>query len=450
MSDSLRSVQAEQAILGAVLAACDPAEAIGRAIEGGLTPGDFYKKAHAHIYEAMRGLFDRGEVIDLVVVVGALERAGQAEKAGGPAYLSELADRAGTSAGITHYAGQIRDAALRRRLVDVGRQIAETSGNGHHETAHDALEAAEGAIFALRDTRHQSDAGGTVGATLGASLREIEKRMTSTGPTGTPTGFTDLDDLTGGLQPGDLAIIAGRPSMGKTALALNIALAAAAPWARETAKDYPAAPAAFFSLEMSTAQLNERLLSAVSGANLQAIRTGRGLRDSDLQALTVAASRLSGIPLHIDDRPALTVNEIRATSRRIASRGGLGLVVVDYLQLMRGDGQNREQEISGISRGLKALAKELHVPVLALSQLNRALESRNDKRPNLSDLRESGAIEQDADIIGFVYRPEVYGATADNAGQAELLIRKNRNGPTRDLSFHWVAHTNQFRTAARL
>ncbi len=447
MPDSLHVTQTEQATLGAVLAAGDSVAALGRAIEAGLSPGDFFKRAHGTIFEAMLSLSDKAEVIDIVTLCGALERSGDLDGTGGPAYISELADRAGTSAGVAHYVGQIRDAALRRRLVDVGRQIAETSGNGQHETAHDALEAAERAIYELRDTRHRAGTGRRVGETLGASMREIERRMTSTCPTGTPSGLTDLDDLTGGLQTGDLVVIAGRPSMGKTALALNIALAAAAPWARENAKDYPAAPAAFFSLEMSREQLTERLFAVVSGVDLQRIRTGRGLTDTDLQALTDAAARLSDVPLHIDDRPALTVNEIRAAARRIASRAGLGLIVVDYLQLMRGDGQNREQEISGISRGLKALAKEMKCPVLALSQLNRALESRNDKRPNLSDLRESGAIEQDADIIGFVFREEVYTPTAGNKGTAQLLIRKHRQGPLRDLDLIFQGPVNRFKTA---
>ncbi len=440
------SFHAEQALLGAVLQAGDAAAVLGRLMETGLSPADFYRQPHGAIYEAMTSLFNKCEPVDLVTTAGALERAGQSEKAGGPAYLSELADAVATAAGVEHYAGQVMDAALRRRLIDAGRRIALTSGNGDYANAAEALEAAERSVYELRSTS-RGDAGGTVGATMGASIREIEKRMTSTGPTGTPTGFTDLDDLTGGLQPGDLIVIAGRPSMGKTALALNIALQAAAPWARENAKDFPAAPVAFFSLEMSTAQLNERLLSAVSWVNLQDIRTGRGLRDSDLHALTDAAARLSDIPLHIDDRPALTVNEIRATARRIASRGGLDLIVVDYLQLMRGDGQNREQEISGISRALKALAKEMKCPVLALSQLNRAVEARNDKRPTLADLRESGAIEQDADVIAFVYRSEVYTPTAGNKGTAQLLIKKHRQGPLRDLDLIFQGPVSRFRSA---
>lgn len=426
-----QSLEAEQALLGAVL--IDEA-ALPRVLETKLEPEDFYREAHQLLYRAMRDNFDRAEPVDPITLAESLHQAGALEKVGGPAYIAELADAMATAANVTHYAKIIRDKATLRRLITTASNIGELCYSPANDVS-ELLDKAEGDIFSIREGRdHQSIQ--PVRDRLKQTIRNIESLMTrSGGISGIPSGFKDLDDMTGGLQKSDLLILAGRPSMGKTAMALNLVTQTAIVDERDEKGGQPYA-VAFFSLEMSYDQILLRLLCSLGGLNLRDVRTGR-LEPDDFGALTMAASKLSEAPIYIDDTPGISVLEMRAKSRRLKSqleREGvhLGLICVDYLQLMRGTGRtdSREQEISEISRSLKALAKELSVPVLSLSQLNRSLESRPNKRPMLSDLRESGAIEQDADVIMFVFREEVYKPDNEELkGRAELIIGKQRNGP---------------------
>ncbi len=445
-----QSLEAEQALLGAVL--LDNA-ALARVLETRLSDEDFYRQAHGLIFASMRDLFDRGEPVDLVTLNESLKKSGALEKAGGPAYVAELADSVATAANVEHYARIVQERSQLRRLLTTASQISDQC---YATTAdvQEVLDRAESSVFAIREGRDVQTLQ-PVNSLLKSTIGHIESLMTrSGGVTGVTTGFKDLDDLTGGLQPSDLIILAGRPSMGKTAFALNLALHAAIPEERDV-KEGKAWAVAFFSLEMSTDQVLLRLLCSLGGLDLKDVRTGR-VRDQDFIHLTMAASKLGDASIYIDDTPAMAVLELRAKARRLksllANQGReLGLIIVDYLQLMRGTGHTdgREQEISEISRSLKALAKELHVPVLALSQLNRRVEDRPDKRPMLADLRESGAIEQDADVIAFVYREEVY--KRDNPeikGQAELIVGKQRNGPIGNVKLSFLHHCARFRTAS--
>ena len=445
------SLEAEQSLLGAILL---EDKALSRVLETRLEPSDFYREAHELIYSAMRRQYDRGEPVDLITLSETLKSFGVLDKIGGPAYLSELQDAVATAANIDHYARIIRDRATLRRLINASGHISEKCFNSGGEVA-EVLDSAEATIFAIREGRDQTSLQ-AVKSLLPESIGQVEAMMAKTGGvTGIPTGFQDLDHLTGGLQKSDLIILAGRPSMGKTALALNLAIQTALPEERDD-RSGDAFAVAFFSLEMSTDQVMLRLLCSLSQLNLRDVRTGR-LRDNDMIYLTQAASKLSEARIFIDDTPAISVLEMRAKSRRLKSQlktqgEELGLIIVDYLQLMKGRSStdSREQEISEISRSLKALAKELNVPVVALSQLNRGLENRPNKRPILSDLRESGAIEQDADLIGFVYREEVY--KPDNPelrGRAELIVGKQRNGPIGNIDLTFIHQSARFRSSSQ-
>ena len=399
----------------------------------------------------MTALAERGSEVDLVTVQGGMKDAKTLARVGGAGYLAELADAAGTAANAGHYAEAVLDKSKRRQLITAGLDIARKSANGFYDTAQDAQEGAEQAIYQLRQIDHRGGPDRFTEAYIKNFLARLEARMASPGPNGTPTGLTDLDDLTGGFQAGDLIVIAGRPSMGKTALALNFTVNAIFPTERETAQDIPRSGVALFSLEMSREQIYQRLLARQAGVDLHKLRNARLLDEQEIRTLHAAAESLGDIPLEVDDRAGLSLPQITAEVRRIQTAfkredAKLGLVVIDYLQLMSGKGDNREQEISAISRGLKALAKDFEVPVVALSQLNRQVESRVDKRPVLADLRESGAIEQDADLIMFVYREEVYSQKTEARGHAQLLVRKHRQGPCKDLSLEFLAHLGLFRT----
>ena len=445
-----QNLEAEQALLGAILR---DETSMSRVLETRLKPFDFYREVHGLIFESMIHQYDRSEPVDLITLSEALQVTGGLEKIGGPAYLSELTDAVGTSANVEHYATIIRDHSTLRRLIQSAGRISE-SCYALTDDVSKILDQAEASIFAIREGRDSSSIQAVKGM-LKNMIGHIEAMMTRTGGvTGVPSGYKDLDDLTGGLQRSDLIILAGRPSMGKTALALNIATQAALAEQRDERSGEPF-PVAFFSLEMSQDQVLLRLLCSLGGLDLRDVRTGR-LREQDFVHLTSAASLLSDAPIYIDDTPALGVLEMRAKSRRLKSKltaqgQDLGLIVVDYLQLMRGSGatDSREQEISEISRSLKALAKELYVPVLALSQLNRRVEERPNKRPMLSDLRESGAIEQDADVIAFVYREEVYKPENEELkGKAELIIGKQRNGPTGTVHLAFQHRSTRFRSGS--
>jgi len=412
-----QNLDAEQSVLGGILL---ENEALSRVLEL-LTPADFYKEAHRRIFERMLDLYERNAPIDLVTLHDELSKHGELEGVGGSAYLAEIVEQVPTAANIRHYCRIVREKSTIRSLIasatEIARDAYERGGD-----ADELIDAAERRIFEISDRRIRQSFVPTRDI-IHDSVEMVEhlyhrKEMV----TGVPSGFTDLDEMTSGFQPGDLVIIAGRPSMGKTALALNVAQHVGV-----ERKD----PVGIFSLEMSKEQLVLRMLCSEARVDSQKVRTGYVSRD-DWPKLTAAAGRIHEAPIFIDDSPANTVLEMRAKARRLKMEHGLKLLIVDYLQLMKGRErvESRVQEISEISRSLKGLARELMVPVVALSQLNRAVEQRKPPRPMLADLRESGAIEQDADVILFIYRPEVYDREdPDKKGVAELIVGKQRNGP---------------------
>jgi replicative DNA helicase len=427
------SEEAEQAVLSAMLMDQD---AVMRAAET-LDDSMFYAERHRRVYRAMIALTETGSVVDPLTLADELARRGELEAAGGKDYIGFLVDVVPTAANVEYHARIVREKALLRRLIEASTSIVQQAFEGKN-TAEDLLDEAESRIFQVSQQRGRE--GFTrIKELLWPTMERIEalQRGGKT-VTGVPTGFADLDELTSGFQPADLVVIAARPSMGKTALTLNIA---------QHASIEAQVPVAFFSLEMSKESLVQRMLTSEARVDAQRLRKGM-LRDDDFPRLARAAGILSSAPVYIDDTPGISMLEMRSKARRLKADADLGMIVVDYLQLMQGpaDSENRQQEVSTISRGLKSLAKELSVPVVALSQLSRAPEQRagEDKgRPQLSDLRESGAIEQDSDVILFIYRPEVYFGPVDKdgnsiEGRAEIIVGKQRNGPigSVNLFFH--------------
>ena len=412
-----QNLEAEQSVLGAILI---ENSAINKALEI-LRPTDFYKESHRKIFSAMIDLSERNEGIDLVTLVEQLKLKDHLEAAGGSAYLTQIANFTPTSANVVYHSKIIHEKALLRDLIFTTHEI-EAMCYESSEEVPDLVDLAEKKIFEISQERVRSQFV-PIKEILGHSFEVIEKLyQTREGVTGVPSGFKGLDKMTTGFQPSDLIIVAGRPSMGKTALALNIA---------QTAGIQKKASVAIFSLEMSKEQLVLRMLCSEARVDAHKLRSGF-LGKEDWPKLTHAASKLNDARIFIDDTPAMSILEMRAKARRLKQQYGLQLIVVDYLQLMRGRGSadNREQEISDISRSLKSLAKEIQVPVIALSQLSRAVEARTDKRPILADLRESGAIEQDADVVLFIYREEVYHPNQEEKrGTAEVIVGKQRNGP---------------------
>lgn len=427
-----QNVEAERCVIGGVLIDSD---AINKILEF-LSADDFYREAHKIIFDAIISLYRKSEPADLVTVTNELRNLGNLEAAGGASYLSTLVDSIPTAANIVHYGKIVHEKAILRRLIQGATEIVEIGYDDQSVGVDTFLDRAEQIIFeiAQRKFRPSFFAVKDIVKDSFKTIEELYERKEVV--TGVPTGFIELDKITSGLQSSDLLIVAGRPSMGKTAFALNIVSYAAME---------AQVPCAVFSLEMSKEQLVQRLLCAEASVNAQKLRGGF-LAESDWPKLTRAAGSLSEAQIYIDDTPAINVIEMRAKARRLQREKGLGLVVVDYLQLMRGVGniESREREISEISRSLKALAKELHVPVVALSQLNRAVENRQDKRPQLADLRESGSIEQDADVVMFVYRDEVYNKESDDKGTAEIIIGKQRNGPTGTVKLAFLKHFTRF------
>jgi len=410
--------EAEQSVLGAILVRPEVLDRVADLLES----GDFYREAHGRIYQAMLDLYGRGEPVDLVSVSALLKERGQLEGVGGPVFLAGLSEQVGFATNADYYAALVRDKAILRRLLDTTQEIASRC-YAPVEDVGEFLDAAEQKVFEVAESKVRpgfKSVGSLVEKEI-ANLESIWHREAGR-ITGVPSGFPDLDNLTAGFQSSDLIIIAARPSMGKTALALNIAYNAA--YRSQT-------PVAFFSLEMSKEQLVRRFLSSIGEVDASNLRRAF-LSTMEWANLQTAAGYLLDSPIYIDDTPAAMVLDIRAKARRLKADNKLGLVIIDYLQLMRGrhDVPSREQEISEISRSLKALAKELNVPVMALSQLNRRVEERPNKRPQLADLRESGAIEQDADVIIFIYRDEVYREDSPDKGIAEVIVGKQRNGPT--------------------
>jgi len=436
------NLDAERAVLGAVL--LEGRETLPRVIEV-LRPSDFYTEAHRSMYEAMQRLFERGQPVDVLTLQEELRRSDQLEFVGGPAALALLVEQASIAAHLISYTHIVHDMAVLRELIQTSTQII-TQAFEAKEDVQVLVDDAERRIFSLAERRLQGSAL-PVGAILQDTFKYIERLYERQEQiTGLPTGIRPLDEMTAGLQPSDLILIAGRPSMGKSAFALHIALNAGV---RHGSKIL------ILSLEMSAAQLVQRLLSSEGRVSSLAVRTGR-LAAADWGKLTSAAGRLSDTRIFIDDSPGLTALEVRAKARRMKAEHGLDLVIVDYIQLMRGRGSSseisRQQEISEISRSLKALAKELNVPLVALSQLSRAIEARGDNTPRLSDLRESGALEQDADLILFLHRPSFYSRDPSDEPRktAEIHIGKQRNGPTGKVEVSFLPEYGRFETLADL
>lgn len=426
------SLEAEQSVLGAMFL---EREAVLVAAEI-LQPEDFYRDAHRYIFEAILELEEKGRPADLVTVTETLRQQGRLEDVGGLAYVTTLAQSVPTAANVEYYARIVEEKSILRRLIREATRIVQNSYEATDEAAA-ILDEAEQAILRISQYRNHSGFF-PVKDLISAAYDRIEYLyQTKGGVTGIPTGFKDLDRLTAGLQPSDLIIVAARPAMGKTSFALNIALHVAL-----EAK----IPVAIFSLEMSREQLIMRMLSSEAGIDGQRLRTGF-LDEEDWLLLTTAMARLSEAPIYIDDTPNITVMDIRAKARRLVQEQGQALILLDYLQLVnsRRSFESRQQEITEISRGLKALARELQVPVVALSQLSRAVEQRQDKRPVLSDLRESGAIEQDADVVAFIYRDEYYNPDTEKKGIAEIIIGKQRNGPTGLVQLAFLKDSMRFR-----
>jgi replicative DNA helicase len=410
------NLEAEQTILGGIFINND---ALNQVVDI-LSSEDFYREAHTHIYEGMLRLYNRDDPVDLVTLSQILKEMDLLDKVGGTDYLASLAEATSTSAGIIYHAKIVKDLSTRRSLIGQCSRISESCFEFANDT-DEVLDLAEQSIFEIAERTIAQNF-----FPMNEVIKESFKKLESTSHkgsfiTGVATGFTDFDNITAGLQPSDLIIIAGRPSMGKTSLALNMAYNAALE---------DKLGVAVFSLEMSRLQLGIRLLGLDAMIDASKLRRG-SLQDDEWGRLTDAANRLSELPLYIDDTSGLSVLELKAKARRLKKRYDISLIVIDYLQLMqsRKSTESRQQEISDISRSLKALAKDLNIPVVALSQLNRKVEDRPNKRPILADLRESGAIEQDADVILFIYREELYNRTEENKGKAEINIAKHRNGP---------------------
>ena len=431
-----QNIDAEQSVLGAILI---ENTAVYKAIEV-INVNDFYKEAHRKIFLAMIELSEKNEAIDLITLTEYLRKKNELDSVGGATYLSVLSNTVPTAANIKYHSKIVNEKALLRNLINTATEII-SQGYEDSRDIDELLDHAENAIFNISEKKIRpsfiiirdiiKDSFETI-----ERLSEKKERVT-----GIPTGFYDLDMITSGFQPADLIIVAGRPSMGKTAFCLCIA---------QHAGIEKKQPVAIFSLEMAKEQLVIRMLCAEARVDSQKLRSGF-LSKSDWPRLTTAAGRLSEASIFIDDTPGTSVLEMKAKARRLKAEHGLSLIIVDYLQLMSGRGQRRkggsdtrEQEISEISRSLKALAKELYVPVIALSQLNRAVESRQDKRPMLADLRESGAIEQDADVIIFIYRDEVYKQTEENKGVSEIIIGKQRNGPVGTVKLAFIDKYTRF------
>ncbi len=429
-----QNVEAEAGVLGSLL--IDP-EAMAQ-IADFLAPDDFYRESHRVIYEAAQDLYEGGTPADLITLIDELQRRGKIEEAGGPSYVSSLANQVPTSANVESYARIVERTAILRRLIHAAGQIAGVAYN--EPDANVALDQAEKLIFNVSQRISHAEFE-HVRDTLREYLDKLGQLHSHRGEiVGVATGFSDLDKMTGGLQRSDLVILAARPAVGKTSFALSVAHGATLRYGHGVA---------VFSLEMSAEQLVARFLSMDANVDQQKLRTG-WIDDDEWDRISESVGRLSEANIYIDDTPGITLMEMRSKARRLKMERGFDLIIVDYLQLMQGTisgraGENRVQEISAISRGLKELARELDVPVLALSQLSRAVESRTDKKPQLSDLRESGSIEQDADIVMFIYRDDVYNPESDRKNIADIIIAKHRNGPVGTVSLYFQKEQTRYR-----
>lgn len=429
------NIEAERAVLGALM--IDPDAFIK--VANFLRAEDFYRERHGWIYDAMAALSERHEPLDFVTLVDELERIGRLEDVGGPAYLSDLIATTPTAIYVDHYARIVERTAVLRRLIGAAGKIAELAYD-ESQDVDDVVDRAEQIIFGVSESRIHRDL-----TPIRAIVPEVVERidfLTRNRDTlmGVPTGFTLLDKILGGLQKSDLLILAARPGMGKSSFGLSVALNASR---RSNAR------VAIFSLEMGNEQLVQRLLSMETGIDSHRLRMGEIHDEDEWQILLEAANMLAATPIFIDDTPGVSVNDLRTKARRLYAEYGLDLIVIDYMQLMTGSGggrnENRQQEISYISRSLKGLARELNVPIIAMSQLSRAVEARSDKRPMLSDLRESGSIEQDADVVLFIYREDYYIEDSDRQNIADIIIAKHRHGSTGNVSLYFRKELTQFR-----
>lgn len=415
------SIEAEQSVLGSLMLDNESWEKTADL----LVENDFYRRDHQLIFRAIADLFEQSQPVDVITLAEYHDKRGELDKVGELAYLGMLARNTPSSANIIAYASIVRERSILRQLIAVGTAISNVAFSPEGKSSEEMLDLAEGQVFEIAEKGAKRSGGFIqVKEVLSRVVDRIDTLFEQDSPiTGLSTGFNDFDEQTSGMQPADLVIVAGRPSMGKTTFAMNLA---------EHAAIKSKVPVAVFSMEMPADALAMRMLSSLGQIDQHRLRTGR-LNDDDWPRLTSAIALLNEAPLFIDDTPALTVTELRARARRLKREHGLSMIVIDYIQLMQGSSrssnENRATEISEISRSLKALAKELEVPVVALSQLNRSLEQRPNKRPIMSDLRESGAIEQDADLIVFIYRDEVYNEDSAEKGKAEIIISKQRNGP---------------------
>lgn len=433
LSDRLppHNVEAEQAVLGAILLQPDVIITVNEILRA----EDFYRRAHQKLFQVMNEIVESGQPVDLITLTSELQDKQLMEEVGGVAYLTELSGAVPTAANVEYYARIVEEKSLLRRLIAVATEIAQ-SGYQSSGDVREIIDLAERRIMEISQNRMS---GGFIPIqdVLMDSFEQIEAlHYNKSGLRGIPTGFVDLDRMTSGLQKSDLIILAARPSMGKTAFALNVAQNVALRTGETVA---------IFNLEMSASQMVMRMIAAEGNIDAQAFRTGN-LNEEDWEKLTMAISSLSEAPIFIDDTPGVTVHDIRAKLRRLKAERGLGLVVIDYLQLINGhtSGESRQQEISEISRSLKLMAREMDCPVIALSQLSRAVEQRQDKRPMLSDLRESGSIEQDADLVAFLYRDDYYNEESEKKNIAEVIIGKQRNGPVGKVELLFLKNYNKF------
>jgi replicative DNA helicase len=424
-------IAAEQCVLGGMLLSKDAISDVLDVIKG----PDFYRPAHQIVYEAVLDLYGKGEPADAVTIAAELTKHGDISRVGGAPYLHTLIASVPTAANAGYYARIVRERAILRRLVEVGTRIVQLGYAGDGD-ADELVDRAEAEVYGITDRRVSEDYA-PLSEIMPGALDEIEAIGSRGGTlTGVPTGFADLDSLTNGLHPGQMVVIAARPAIGKSTLALDLARAASV---------HAGMSAVIFSLEMSRNEITMRLLSAEAKVALQTIRTGK-LTDDDWTRLARRMGEVAEAPLFIDDSPNMSMMEIRAKCRRLKQRHDLRLVIIDYLQLMSSPKrvENRQQEVSELSRSLKLLAKELDVPVVALSQLNRGPEQRSDKRPMLSDLRESGSIEQDADVVILLHREDAYEKESPRAGEADFMVAKHRNGPTTTVTVAFQGHYSRF------
>lgn len=436
-----QSIEAEQSLLGGLLLDSRYYDEVSSQINS----GDFYNKNHSKIYAAIESCLEANQPVDVVTISEELERNNELEQIGGLAYIGSLANNTPSTANILSYSRIIRERAILRNLIHASNDIAQASYNPEGRKPREVLDFAEQLVFSISERDGKSREGfSSMDILAGRTLNRIEELdKMGNAITGISTGYGKLDDKTSGLQKGDLIVVAGRPSMGKTSFAMNIA---------EYAAIEQGLTVGVFSMEMPGEQLSMRLISSLGRVNSNRLRTGQ-LKDSDWPRITNAVSMLSKAKIHVNDAAGLTTNEIRSQARRLArEQGGLDMIIIDYLQLMQSasisSSDNRATEIAHMTRSLKMLAKELEVPVIIISQLNRSLESRPDKRPVMSDLRESGAIEQDADVILFVYRDEVYDDESPDAGTAEIIISKQRNGPIGKVKLAFIGEFTRFENLA--